>query len=268
MKYNFIFVVLVYRNTGDLKNFFANFTLPNSKVVVVNSYYDDKSEEDFKKIAEEHDADFISVPNKGYGAGNNRGVEYALKFYDFHYLVISNADIIIKDLNFSKVEKYGNVIIAPEIRNANGKRQNPSVPFKPSRLREYLHYWIIRDEHYKLIWLLFIWSRLTKIFYYIICQWKKSIFSAHGAFLIIPKDIIGCLVPMNDERMFLFNEEEHLGRLASSKGIKTYYAKDIKIFHKEDGSMKVANINQMKQAGLSYMIYYENWIKFKNDRKL
>lgn len=263
MEYDFIFVVLVYRNTDDLKDFFANFDLPNCKVVVVNSFYDKQTENDFKKIAVENDADFISVPNKGYGAGNNRGIEYALKHYDFQYLVVSNADVIIEDLSLDKVRRYGNVLIAPEIRNANGKRQNPSSPFTPSRLREQLHYWMINGEHYKIIWLLFVWSRLTKIFYYLICKWKKTIFSAHGAFLIIPKRGLDSLVPLYDERMFLFNEEEHLGRLAATKGVKTYYAEDIKIYHKEDGSMKIANINQMKQAGNSYIIYYERWIKDK-----
>jgi len=261
MKLDFISIVLVYRNTDDLKEFFANYALPNSKVVVVNSFYDDESELVFSKIAEDNNADFISVPNKGYGAGNNKGVEYALKNYDFKYLIVSNADIIIKDLNLSRVQQYGDMIIAPEIRNANGKRQNPSVPFTPSRMKEHMHYWIVKGKHYKIIWFLFIWSRLNKIFYYVICKWKKTIFSAHGAFVIFPKEVLTRLVPLYNERMFLFNEEEHLGRLAASKGIKTCYAEDIKIYHKEDGSMKVANVNQMEQIGKSYLVYYDRWIK-------
>ena len=43
----------------------------------------------------------------GYGAGNNRGVEYAFNNYNFDYIVISNADIIIEDLKLSNVKKYG-----------------------------------------------------------------------------------------------------------------------------------------------------------------
>lgn len=261
MKYDFVFVVLVYRNTDDLKDFFANFTLPNSKVVVVNSFYDEQSESDFRNIAEENFADFISVPNKGYGTGNNRGIEYALEFYEFQYLVVSNADIIIKNLKLEIVRKYGNVIIAPEIRNANGKRQNPSVPFTPSRLREHIHYWIVTKGHHRLIWSIYIWSRLNKILFYSICKWKKTIFSAHGAFIIIPKVVLERLVPLYDEKMFLFNEEEHLGRLAALNGVKTCYADDIKIYHKEDGSMKVSNVNLMEQSARSYIVYYARWIK-------
>lgn len=49
MKYDFIFIVLVYRNTKDLKDFFDSYNLANSKVIVVNSFYDKESESDFKK---------------------------------------------------------------------------------------------------------------------------------------------------------------------------------------------------------------------------
>ena len=88
MIYDFIFVVLVYRNTSDLVDFFASLKLERTRVIVVNSFYDEESELQFKQIAESNHAEFLSVPNKGYGAGNNRGVEYALKHYDFKYLVI------------------------------------------------------------------------------------------------------------------------------------------------------------------------------------
>lgn len=259
--YNFVFIVLVYRNTEDLEDFFAHLNLPKSKVIVVNSYYNDLSEKAFKMIAEKNNADFISVPNKGYGAGNNKGIEHALEHYSFKFLVVSNADIIIKDINLESVEKYGNAIIAPDIRNKAGKRQNPSCPFFPSRLSSFIRYRLFKGYYTKLIWLMFIWSRLNKIFYYLISNFKNTVFSAHGAFFIIPHRLLEELVPLFNEQMFLFNEEEHLGMLATSKGIKTYYAKDIHIFHKEDGSMELANINEFERARQSYIVYYEKWFK-------
>ena len=100
-KYDIVFVVLVYRNTDDLKDFFLHNHIKNSHVIVVNSYYDDVSEGDFRKIAEDNGASFISVPNKGYGAGNNRGIEYALEHFNFDFLVISNADIQISKFDFN-----------------------------------------------------------------------------------------------------------------------------------------------------------------------
>lgn len=38
MVYDFVYVVLVYRNTLDLEQFFIHQTTPNSKVIVVNSF--------------------------------------------------------------------------------------------------------------------------------------------------------------------------------------------------------------------------------------
>lgn len=87
MKYDFVFVVLVYRNTRDLKDFFSSLLLSAVKVIVVNSFYDKESECEFKNIAEANNADFLSVPNKRYGTGNNRGVDYALTHYDFKSIV-------------------------------------------------------------------------------------------------------------------------------------------------------------------------------------
>ena len=113
MTYDFIFVVLVYRNTSDLIDFFASLKLERTKVIVVNSFYDEESEKQFKQISEINHADFLSVPNKGYGAGNNRGVEYALKHYDFKYLVISNADEI-KAMSKEYLDNRKNGIYAPQ----------------------------------------------------------------------------------------------------------------------------------------------------------
>lgn len=110
--YDFVFIVQVYRNTEDLEDFFHSLGVPNAKVIVVNSFYDEASESDFRKLTVQYAADFISVPNKGYGAGNNVGVKHAQKHYSFKYLIISNADIKIEKLNVAQLEKYGDSIIA------------------------------------------------------------------------------------------------------------------------------------------------------------
>ena len=59
--------------------------------------------------------------------------------------------------------------------------------------------------------------------------------------------------------MFLFNEEEHLGMLASSKGIKTVYEPKIVVLHKEDGSMKLASVNEFERLRQSFNVYYKYW---------
>lgn len=257
--FDIIFVVLVYRNTQDLKDFFAHFACENAKVIVVESYFSESCSSEFKDIAKGNNADFISVPNKGYGAGNNTGCEYALKKYDFNYLVISNADIIIQHFDMPIIEEHKDSIIAPKILNLKGKNQNPSSPFVPNRLVESFALWSYNGNHTKLIWIYFALSRLKKILFYCISRYRRTIFSAHGAFVIIPRNILELLFPLYNEDMFLFNEEEHLGMLASSKGIKTVYEPKIVVLHKEDGSMKLASVNEFERLRQSFNVYYKYW---------
>lgn len=257
--YDIVFVVLVYRNTDDLKDFFISNHLSNTKTIVVNSYYDDKTEGIFSKIASDNNADFISVPNNGYGAGNNRGIEHALSKYSFKYLVISNADIMIQRLDMATMEKMGDVIIAPKIINLNNRNQNPSAPFTPHKFSLLLWKFIYENDLRPLSWCMFAWSRVKKILYYLISRWHRQVFSAHGAFVVFPVSVLKKLVPIYNEKMFLFVEEEHLGMLALSKGIKTVYCPEIIIRHKENGSMNIASVNEFEKTKQSYLIYYNYW---------
>lgn len=263
LSFDIVFVVLVYRNENDLLDFFNHFHLANCKVIVVNSFYDKASEDSIKEIAKRFDADFLSVPNKGYGAGNNNGCRYALDHYSFDYLVISNADIMIDKLELSDLKYYQNSIIAPQILNLSNKKQNPSVPFKPGRIIERFRYWIYTGNHSKLIWLYFAYSRLMKLLYYSISGFRRKIFSAHGAFVIFPQNVVQRLYPFYNEEMFLFNEEEHLARHALRNNINTFYAPEIIIRHKEDGSMNLANINEFEKLKQSYLVYYKYWLANK-----
>jgi len=258
-EYDIIFVVLVYRNTDDLVSFFKSLNVDNSKVVVVNSFYDDESESIFKRMAQENDAAFISVPNNGYGAGNNRGIEYALSNYSFRYLIVSNADILIDKLSIEILEKEGEAIIAPKIINLNNKNQNPSTPFTPSLITWKIWKLLYEKEMRRLYWGMFVISRFKKLLFYLISPWHKRIFSAHGAFVIFPVKVLKQLIPIYNEQMFLFVEEEHLGMLAKKKGVKTVYAPDIIIRHKEDGSMTVASVNQFDRMRQSFLVFYNYW---------
>lgn len=257
--YDIVFVVLVYRNTKDLDTFFDSLQVSNCKVIVVNSFYDDETEAVFKEITERNNADFFSVPNKGYGAGNNRGIEWALSHYNFKYLVVSNADILIEKLNLDLLESKGNVIIAPKIINLRNRNQNPSTPFPPLMLSWRLWKIIYERDLRILSGVKFAWSRLLKTIFYLISPWYKRCFSAHGAFVVFPKAVLEQLVPLYNEQMFLFVEEEHLGMLAASKGIKTIYAPDIIVKHKENGSMSIASVNEFERKKQSFAIFYKYW---------
>ena len=264
MKIDFVFVVLVYRNTHDLKDFFESFDVPNSKIIIVNSFYDLESEQEFKHIADTHNADFLSVSNQGYGYGNNRGCEHALRHYDFRFLIISNPDIKIQRLSLSALQPVATSIVAPKITTLKGKNQNPLMPFSLGRLNRWKY--LTFSSNRRFIFLLFcIWARLCRIaffsFFFLFGKKYTQIYAAHGAFVIIPRSIVEQLHPIYNEEMFLFCEEEQLAQLAGKHRIKTVYLPAIKIVHKENGSMSFLSESTFELTRKSFMILYETWFK-------
>lgn len=253
--FNFVFVVLVYRNTQDLKDFFSSLSIPNSKVVVVNSFYNDETKSEFEQIAIDNGADFLNVENKGYGYGNNRGCEFALQHYQFKYLIISNADIEIQKLSIDQLSE--NHITAPEIITLKNKKQNPYLPFL-SKCYEKTKYFLIKRRS-RLTIFCWIFSRLIREIYLLFHK-RGYVFAAHGAFFILPYNILKTLYPLYNEKMFLFVEEEHVAMLAREKGIKIYYDSSIVIKHKEDGSVSfLNNINEIQLQ--SFTEFYNTWFK-------
>ena len=66
--YKYIFVILVYRNTGDLVECLESIKAKVSsyKSIVVNAYYDEASKLEVERIASIYQCDFINIENKGY----------------------------------------------------------------------------------------------------------------------------------------------------------------------------------------------------------
>ena len=126
-KFDFVYVVLTYRNTKDLSSFFINNTITDSKVIVVNSFYDKSTEVEFQRISNKNLADFINVENLGYGNGNNKGVEFAINNYEFKFLIISNPDVaIIKMDKKYLLNSPKNIIYAPKIFTLK-KKESKSI---------------------------------------------------------------------------------------------------------------------------------------------
>lgn len=268
MDFKYIFVILVYRNTEDIRECLNSIEkkFKNYKIIIVNGYFDEKTTVIFNEIAVEYDCDFINVPNKGYGAGNNRGIEYAIKKYKFKYLIISNPDIIVRkfDETIFNEQSQQYDVIAPIIKNKNGKNQNPywaTENFVAERL-------IYEGEKYKSIFLLYSGYLIHKVIrtcmLYTFLRSKYNgidIFAAHGSFFIMSSRVLNEITPIYDENMFLFAEEAYLAHRLKEKKIRIVLSKAIEIYHKEDGSMKFSKINQFDEERKSVVYYYEKYVK-------
>lgn len=262
-KFKYVFVVLVYRNIDVLKDFFQSFRINDSKVIVVNSFHDEVSLGECETVSKQNGADFIAIPNKGYGFGNNVGTRYALEHYDFDYLILSNSDIIIKQ--FEGGDKYidEKYVIAPKTVMKTGKYQNPDTPWELKFIYPMLSY-ALNHKSSIVYTLCHICTRLSreiyKLYVFLVRKAKYKIFSAHGSFIIFTQKATKELYPFFDEEMFLYNEEWYLALKAKKHKVPIYYIPSFEVLHLEGASS--TSIEYSEQDKLSFNIL--NY-KRKND---
>lgn len=269
-KFKYIIVILVYRNTQDLKECIEsiNDNITNKRIVVVNSYYDEESKLNCKNIAESLNCDFINVVNKGYSFGNNQGIDFALLNYDFDYIIVSNPDTIVVRFDDSLLnDNFEYDIIAPKITTLTGKRQNPMTVYRHAIIDKSIYIGLKKDL--KSLFILGIMCNkilriLNVIKHKILHNKIYTINCAHGSFIIISKKAINILKPIFDEHIFLFAEENVLSIKAKRNGLNICYYDNIHIKHKEDGSMKLSNLSIDKFLAESNIYVYENYLKTKN----
>lgn len=258
-----IFVVLTYRNTKDLVEFLDSLEecIESYKVIIVNSFYDDKSRDEFESIATAHGCDFLNVPNKGYSVGNNRGICYAKEKYEFDYLIISNPDIIVQ--KFLLPEEAQPAIYCGKITTLSGKLQNP-MHVMENKLSEFLVYRGTKANNKFLFYLGIAMSKILRIMFNSKLKFSRKerykIFAAHGSFFAFSRKALDVLEPVFDENMFLFSEEHVLAKRAKKLNVPIYYLKSIDCVHKEDGSMNLWNGNTNEELKKSVIYCYENYV--------
>ena len=259
-EYKFVAVVLTYRNSNDLIECIDSMhdKIPSCKVIVVNAFYDDASMNAIRDVAVSKDCDFINIENKGYGYGNNAGIEFANTHYKYEYIIISNPDITIE--KFDSDRFLPNSIYAPQIITRIGRQQNPMV-MKRNRSSEFCVYYGFKKDIKLFIMFGLALSKLSNWWHKLFKKDNYKIYQAHGSFVIIHQEAIKKMHPIYDEAMFLFAEEGLLAYKALSEKVETYFTKDVVIHHKEDGSMSLADFtidNELKKANI---YFYENYGK-------
>lgn len=240
LNYRYVFVVLVYRNTDVLKGFFESVRqkVSDYKVILVNSFYDEQSLDECRQYAETYHADFIPIENRGYGYGNNVGIEYVLGNYYFDYLIISNSDIILENIDNLPDSKDA-LVIAPDTTLLNGKKQNPNIVCRSKSFLTLLK--LAYRKNNMLFWDgSHVISRLTRelfrFYKMFVIKKQYRIFGCHGSFFIVTYKASKLLHPLFNDRMFLYNEELYLAFNAESKNIPIYYIPSVKVTHLEGAS--------------------------------
>jgi GT2 family glycosyltransferase len=232
------------------------------KIIIVDSFYDDAIREQIKKVAAENDCDFVESVNKGYGYGNNKGIYHALSHYSFDYLIISNPDIVIKDLGEwpSSSEKY---IIGPIVKSKSGRAQNPYLVSNSKVRNRFMQIGYEKQSDFFLCLGRTI-SRVQKVLYlgvtHISRQKMVFPFALHGSFLAFTKATLDALNPVFDENIFLFSEELDLGNKAKCANVKMVLDRTSRVLHNEDGSMKYENDSYLGNVEKESFLYvYNKW---------
>jgi len=265
-KVQFVFVIVVYRNIQDLEELIESinkFSIDNEKIIV-NNYYDDKTMNECYSIAKKFGCIFINIENKGYGFGNNRGIEYANQHFDYEFLIISNPDIIIERFEKNELLKFKGSVVGPIIKTLNMKSQNPYWYLNNSVCEWIIYQGYKRKSKILLYFGIAINKIIREIFLLIFNKSKRmnsKVFALHGSFVIFSRDVLKKIGIPYDEEMFLFAEEAHLAHMLLRNNINSYITKSVEVIHKEDGSLKISNIDMKSEIRKSVLTYYEKWHK-------
>lgn len=261
-RYDIIFITLVYRNYNDLYDFcnsLKNKVKASFKVIVIDAFYDNETSNKIKSVALNLNCCYIQTENLGYGYGNNKGIDYAIKKFDFSYICISNPDVILrKNIYVDQFKKE--TCIAPRIINSKGGDQNPYWAYE-NLLSEKLFYLGYTRNLKILIYLGIIINKILKLAFNFNCLFlsKNYIYACHGSFFFLSKQFISENAKIFNENIFLFYEEACLAVRLKRSNIKILYNTDLEVYHKEDGSMKISGIKEYPYLKESYVIYYEEF---------
>lgn len=260
-------IILCYRETEDvivLMDSLKDFR-DNVGILLVNSYYDEKSKKEIESNAIKYNCDFINIENKGYGYGNNRGLDYINNYYDYEFVCICNPDVEFNKISMDILsENYFNSIIAPIIVNKKQKKQNPYYYFNSPLVNVFKQIGLVNRVKFPFYVSVLINKIYRKVFDFIYSKNEGDIeiYACHGSCFFIGYQALSKLSPLFLEEMFLFNEEEHIAKQAKLKGIPIYMNKDIQVVHYEDGSSSGIESKTFEYLCDSYTKLYNYW-KYK-----
>lgn len=261
------FVILHYETTADteqcLKSLEKFLKYKGVSIVVV----DNGSKKGKLNNLEQEYKDYKSVTflrskvNLGFAKGNNIGFQYAKKYLNSDFIILTNSDTVYEQENFiENLEKSYYLtkfdVAGPKIISlADGKNQNPVMKIYNNK----------RDVQKRLLKF-----RILMMLSYFNCDVRfKNIFSKeiveidkdrikgdiqlHGACLIFSKKYIDKYNGLYD-KTFMYGEESILKYIVDINCMCMIYIDELEIYHKEGSST-----NSIYGKGLKKRQFYYKW---------
>lgn len=197
-------LILNYNDWTTTKACISNLRKFNliKKILIIDNDSKDGSYEILKKEENEKIIVRKAKLNKGYGSGNNLGINILYSMFRAEYILLSNPDVIVEEevlyamKNFLDLHKDYS-IVAPFMMN-NNKERKTNTAFKiPTKIQYILSYFYIIRKYSDIVFYCDIFTDTSNY---------KTVDALSGSmFLMRTKDMIKC--GMFDEKIFLYWEE-------------------------------------------------------------
>ena len=247
-------VILNYNSSADVEKcliYLKRQTYTNLSIIVVdNASPSDDERHSVEKICVTYKVGFIqSDVNNGFSAGNNLGLEEAVKNGAVWCLVI-NPDVELRNSEYIrtvlvKVLEYPQaVVIGTDVRMPDGTRQNP---MRECTYREDLLWPLDLVRRKTGLWKGYLAADCTGYCEKVsgCCFFIKATFLIENGFL--------------DDTVFMYCEEPILARQVRYRGYRELYIKELTANHQHFSSHKHANSKRMIMLTMSRSYYLSNY---------
>lgn len=220
------------------------------KIIVVDNNSTDNSYQNLKNQENKKIIIIKNNENKGYGAGNNFGINYIMSEYHPKYILLSNPDVIVNENTVNKMvtflDKHRDYsMVAPFMKNSFGVKQYNTAFKIPSKWNFILSYFYIIRKYSNSIFYKDIFNVNT--------DFKKVDALSGSMFLMRAKDMIS--YGMFDENIFLYWEElcialkmrkakRKLALLVNHSFVHNHSVTINKIYNKEINKYKIQMISK------------------------
>lgn len=222
---------------------------------------DNNSKDDLEKLSafcNENEITFISnKENRGYSAGNNIGLRFAVETGS-QYSMIINPDVEIRDKDYIEkaIEVLDNdksiAVLGSKIQHLEGFNQNPM------REMTYSEELLFPLETLK--------AKLKKESLYIVKNKKNEYCEKLSGCCFFIRNSFAKQIGFLDENVFLYCEEPILAQTVKREGMHEFYFDDITAYHMHVKSEK-GNLNKRLQELFKsrryYLEAYSGYGKFK-----
>lgn len=256
-----------YLDTIECLESMSCINYPNYHVIVVDNNSKDNSYEYLYDYIKEKDNNRITLlkteSNKGYSAGNNFGIQYALEKGTDYILILNNDTVFVEDIIYKlvNVAEINNDIgiIGPKVVNVHKQLDWPCARNNLDMKTIFFVYTFMGRA---------IFGKNNKLFakhtynFYNIDSLKK-VYAIGGACMLIKSSVfknIGLL----DEKTFIGFEEFILSEKCKNNMVNIYTLPEAVLIHKGSQSLKKVKAFCTIEGDKSEYYFYKTYLKMSS----